>query len=113
AKRERDRMLAREAPQPKGPGRSIDELQQAGREAWLALRAEREAKEREATPEVSREAPERPGPALSLDEQRAQAIEAWRRMREGPSPMPEAGRSKDREQERDRGPELEGPELGD
>ena len=115
ARRERDRVLARggvasQDGQGRGAGRSPEELQREGREAWLALRAERHEKDMNPPgPEVSRDGPQQSGPALSLDEQRAQAIEVWRKMRETPAPGREQEREKDREQERS-GPELDGPE---
>jgi hypothetical protein len=110
ATRERDLALAKEVGPRQGPGRSIEELQQEGREAWLALRAERQVKGVEPSgPEISREGPERSPPTLSLDEQRAQAIEAWRKMREGPLPAPEQKRERTKDSEHP-GPEFEGPE---
>ncbi len=113
ARRERDLTLARatERRQGRAPTRSIEELQRQGREAWLALRGEWQAREQAPTREREAQARQGPTPSPSLDEQRGQAIEAWRRMREGPSlAAPEIGRNRAREQERDRGPELEGPE---
>jgi Ti-type conjugative transfer relaxase TraA len=79
------------------PRPSIDDLQRQGREAWLAQRAERLAKEQAA--ELSKRDPS----SLTLDERRAAGPEAWRRMR-GQEPAPPAP-------EQDRGLEREGPEL--
>jgi ATP-dependent exoDNAse (exonuclease V) alpha subunit len=110
AKRERDLALAKDTIQPREAARSIEELQREGREAWLALRAEQQARGPESPePELSRDAPQQSVPALSLDEQRAQAIEAWRKMREGPTPVREQEHERTQERARPE-PELEGPE---
>lgn len=114
AKRERDLMLARtqELSQPKP---SLDQLQQEGRERWLAMRAEQKAKEQaaEKTPEKGFE--KSPEAGRSLDEERQQAAERWQEYRRNqeldkgrePSQAPERkGPEKDRGLERD-GPELE------
>ncbi len=104
AKRERDLALGRDVGTRQGTGQSLEELQREGREAWLALRLEQQAKGAEAPgPEIFREGPEHSVPAPSLDEQRAQAIEIWRKMRDGPAPEPERDKSQDRK--------LEGPEY--
>ena len=103
-----------------GPGRdhakpspSIDELQRQGREAWLALQADRHAKERagELQPESNGQRLERNDRPLSLDEQRAQGRGAWKRLREQGPPAPASEHQKTPEQERDRGHEIEGPDL--
>ncbi|MGH8143598.1 MAG: MobQ family relaxase [Steroidobacteraceae bacterium] len=99
ARRERDLKLAK-TPELHAPGRSLEELQREGREAWLAMRDRR-----------SRETPEKSAPALSIEEQQAAGREAWRKMREGPAPDAELGRGREQERERERGPEREGPEI--
>jgi Ti-type conjugative transfer relaxase TraA len=96
-----------------GPRPSIDELQRQGREAWLALQVERRAKERasEQQRESNQQTLERNDRPLSLDEQRAQGREAWKRLREQGPPAPASEHQKTPEQERDRGHEIEGPDL--
>jgi Ti-type conjugative transfer relaxase TraA len=92
---------------------SIDELQRQGREAWLTLQVERRAKERasEQQRESNQQTLERNDRPLSLDEQRAQGREAWKRLRERGPPAPASDHQKTPEQERDRGHEMEGPDL--
>ena len=63
AKRERDLMLA------PSPARSLEALQKEGRERWLAMRAERLAKE--GSPEQGQ----------SLETERQKAIKRWREYR--------------------------------
>jgi hypothetical protein len=98
ARRERDLTLTR------SPARSLEELQKEGREQWLAMRAERLAKE---------------GPAergRSLEAERQKAIERWREYRRDQAlgKGREAEKSPEREgPERDlgRGKERDGPEI--
>jgi MobA/MobL family len=98
AKRERNSTLAR------APARSLEERQKEGRERWLAMRAERMAKEN--APEQGR----------SIDELARQAAERWleyRREQElGKGREP--GQSREREgpeKDLERGTELDGPEF--
>jgi len=103
AKRERDRVLGR-TPEP-ARGRSVEELQREGREAWLRLQAERQAKGQELDGAGhSRNGPE--NSLQSLEEQRLEAIENWRKMREGRELPEDNGREQDRDRARE-GPELE------
>ena len=113
AKRERDLMLAK-AREMSGPKPSIEELQREGRERWLAMRAERLAKEQapEKVPEKTIE--KTPEAGRSLDEERQQAAERWREYRRNQEL--DKGREPSRESERkgpekDRGLERDGPEL--
>jgi Ti-type conjugative transfer relaxase TraA len=113
-----DRIPGRETAPVVGPQRrapSVDELQRQGREAWIALQAERQANERAGQLEPDTNAQKtlegtHLGAALvSLDEERAKGRQAWRRMREGPS-APSSGSKIMVERDRDRGSEIEGPE---
>ena len=118
AKRERDLMLLRAAQQQREgvPTRSLEELQQEGRERWLAMRAEQQAKEKttERAPEKSVE--KTPEQGRSLDEQRQQGIERWREYRRAqelekgrePSQAPER---EGPEKDLGRGKERDGPEI--
>jgi hypothetical protein len=119
AKHERDLILARAAEQERGrtPASTLEELQREGRERWLALRAEQQAKEKapERAPEKSiQKAPEQ---GRSVDEERQQGIERWREYRHNqelekgsqPNRLPEReGPEKDIEPGKERdGPEIE------
>jgi ATP-dependent exoDNAse (exonuclease V) alpha subunit len=121
AKRERDLQLLRQT-QIAGPGTpSIEALQKEGREAWLALRAEQQAKERAPEPSAEKAAEKTlapgQGPALSIEEARQQAVERWREYRQ--TQGPEQGRALERDQGREKGLEkdlgpskgLDGPEI--
>ena len=113
AKRERNLMLAR-AKELAGPKPTIEQLQREGRERWLAMRAERLAKEQaqEKVPEKSVE--KAPEAGRSLEEERQLAVERWREYRRTqeldkgrePSQAPER-----KGPEKDRGLEREGPEI--
>lgn len=113
AKRERDLMLKRQVELAREPSLSIEELQRQGREKWLAMRAEQQAREK--SPEQSAEKTIEKSPARSIDEERAQAAERWQEYRrnqelgqgppgapERPGPEKEQGLSRERD-----GPELE------
>ena len=98
ARRERDLTLG------PAPRRSLEELQREGREKWLALRAERLAKEG---------APE---PGHSLEAERQKAIERWREYRRDQA----LGKGREAEKSRERagpekdlghGTEHDGPEF--
>ena len=98
AKRERDQVRAR------SPVRNLEELQKEGREKWLAMRAERQAKE--GTPEQGR----------SPEEEQKRSVERWleyRRNQEiGKGRAPEKSQEREGpEKGRDRGKEHDGPEL--
>lgn len=99
AKRERDLVLAR------SPARSLEELQKEGREKWLAMRAERLAKE--GAPEQDRvfEGEQKRAAERWLEYRRNQAFGKGRepeesREREGPEKELGCGKERD-------GPELE------
>jgi ATP-dependent exoDNAse (exonuclease V) alpha subunit len=121
AKRERDLQLLRQT-QLAGQGPlSIDELQKQGREKWLAMRAESQAKEKapEQSAEKGAEKTLEPGqgPALTIDEQRAQAAERWAEYRR--THTLDNARTLEPDQGREKGPEkdlrpskgLDGPEF--
>jgi ATP-dependent exoDNAse (exonuclease V) alpha subunit len=116
AKRERDWRLARaiEPQKERAPVKSIEELQREGRERWLAMRAEQQAKEqaRERAPEKGIE--KTPEVGRSLDEERQQAIERWRAYRReqelGPGREPTQAPER-KGPEKDRGLERDGPEI--
>ena len=98
ARRERDLTLTR------APTRSLEALQKEGREKWLALRAERLAKE--GAPEQGR----------SLEEERKRSVERWLEYRRDQALG--KGRESEKSQEREgpekdlgRGKERDGPEL--
>ena len=98
AKRERDLTLTR------APTRSLEELQKEGREKWLAMRAERLAKEG---------APEQ---GHSLEAERQKAIERWREYRRnqelGKGREPEKSRQREGpEKDLERGKGLDGPDF--
>jgi hypothetical protein len=78
------------------------------------MRAEQKIKERAEEP--AKDLSQRPTtegekPRLTLEEQQAAGREAWRRLRELGLAGPQSDHSKSQEQERDRGPELDGPDL--
>ena len=120
AKRERDLMLLRQQ-QLGGKRPSLEEIRAQAREDWLALRAERQAKEQAQKLEREKEqTSERAGPApgksseLSLDEQRRQAVKEWleyRRQQQDPTHPGREGPAKTVERTRSikgrEGPELE------
>jgi ATP-dependent exoDNAse (exonuclease V) alpha subunit len=121
AKRERDLQLLRQT-QIAGPGTpSIEALQKEGREAWLALRAEQQAKEKspEQAAEQGAEKTMAPGqgPALTIDEERAQAAERWAEYRrtqgldQGHALGREQGPQKDIEKDLRPIKGLDGPEI--
>ena len=98
AKRERDVELSRT------PARSLEALQKEGREKWLAMRAERLAKE--GAPEQGR----------SLEEERKRSVERWLEYRRdqalGKERAPEKSQErKGPEKDLERGKERDGPEL--
>ena len=98
AKRERDLTLT------SAPTRSLEELQKEGREKWLAVRAERLAKE--GAPEHGR----------SLEEERKRSVERWLEYRRdqalGKGREPEKSQErKGPEQDLERGKECDGPEF--
>ena len=116
AKRERDLMRGQEPAMERTPTRSLDDLQKEGRERWLAMRAEQQAKEEtpERAPEKSIE--KTPEQGRSVDEERQQGIERWREYRRAQEL--EKGREPTRSPEREgpekdlgRGKERDGPEL--
>ena len=135
AKRERDleRAKTQELSRPKP---SLEQLQREGREAWLAMRAEKKAAEllKAQTPEqvvaqaalqVIEQGAEKalepePKPKLSIEEQQAEARERWLAYRQaqtlGKSPGPEKTLEKGPEKGLEQGPkapskEIDGPEL--
>ena len=98
ARRERDLTLTR------APTRSLEALQKEGREKWLALRAERLAKE--GAPEHGR----------SLEEEQKRSVERWLEYRRdqalGKERAPEKSQErKEPEKDLERGKERDGPEL--
>lgn len=98
AKHERDMALVL------SPRRSLEELQKEGREKWLAMRAERLAKD--GAPEQGR----------SLEEERKRSVERWLEYRRdqalGKGRAPEKSKEHDGpEQGLERGKERDGPEL--
>ena len=115
AKRERDLMLKHQVEQTREPNLSIEELQRQGREKWLAMRAEQQAREK--SPEQTAEKVVEKAPARSIDEERQQAAERWQEYRrnqelgqgQGPPGAPErSGLEKEQGLSRERdGPELE------
>ena len=98
ARRERDLTLTR------SPARSLEELQKEGREKWLAMRAERLAKE--GTPEQGR----------SLEQEQKRSVERWLEYRRdqalGKGREPEKSQEREGpEKDLDRGKEHDGPDL--
>lgn len=98
ARRERDLTLTR------SPARSLEELQKEGREKWLAMRAERLAKE--GTPEQGR----------SLEEEQKRSVERWLEYRHDQALGKERALEKSKEhagpeKELDHGKGRDGPEL--
>ena len=113
--RERDLMLKHQVELAREPKLSIEELQRQGREKWLGMRAEQQAREK--SPEQTAEKVVEKAPARSIDEERQQAAERWQEYRrnqelgqgQGPPGAPErSGLEKERGLSRERdGPELE------
>jgi hypothetical protein len=126
ARRERDLRLTHSlAPRAAQGGKSIEELQREGRERWLAMRTE--AKRQEKSLEIESKALEKeieqtkrkePERRLSPEQERAQGIERWREYRRrvelGQDPKPQKTRERDgpdHNEKRERGKELDGPEI--
>lgn len=103
AKKERELQRSPQTPVAGKETPSIEAMQQAGREAWLAMRAEQQAKERELTQGVERS-------PTSLEDLRRQGREDWLALRaelaaeRAPSLSPAAAPSA--EQRRERAPEA-------
>jgi ATP-dependent exoDNAse (exonuclease V) alpha subunit len=99
AKREREAGIGR------SPARSLEELQKEGREKWLAMRAERLAKE--GAPEQGRSLEE---------EERKRSVERWLEYRRdralGKERQPEKSREREGpEKDLERGKDHDGPEF--
>jgi hypothetical protein len=112
---------------------SLEALQREGREAWLAMRAESQAKERSPEPSAKKATEKTLEPVqdrtLTVDEEREQGAKRWLEYRRthslaqsrslGPNPGPEKGLEQGREQGLEKGPEqarglrkgLDGPEI--
>ena len=120
AKRERESLPKPPAERSRESAPSLDELQQQGRENWLALRAEQKTPERSPEHSAEKAVEKRPEQARSIDEERQHAVERWRDYRRrdpeghpGREPV-SLGRSPQRsesEKDLERGQERDGPEL--
>jgi hypothetical protein len=121
AKRERDLQLLRQTQIAGQAPLSIDEMQKQAREAWLALRAEQQAKEKSPEQAAEQGADKtqelRQGPASTIDEERTQAAERWAEYRrtqgldQDRAPGREQGPQKDIEKDLRPIKGLDGPEI--
>jgi MobA/MobL family len=89
------------------PSLSLEDIQRQAREEWLALRAERLAKEQ--TPPAADKTPEKTPPSdvmQTLEEQQQEAAERWLAYRQAQKDQPGQAKDLDQEKEIDRTKDL-------